>query len=67
VGYADQRSAGLQINGQFGALDFVTGLYYFEEEGENFQHRTVFQGPPADNPFALGDFRLGQEMDSTVI
>jgi len=67
VGYADQKSTELQINGQFGALDFVTGLYYFEEDGENFQHRTVFQGPPANNPFALGDFRLGQKMDSQAI
>ncbi len=68
VGWADQTSAELQINGQYGAFDFVTGLYYFEEEGENFQHRTVFQGPPdADHPFALGDFRLGQKMDSQAI
>jgi len=67
VGYADQKSAELQLNGQYGALDFVAGLYYFEEDGENFQHRTVFQGPPANNPFALGDFRLGQKMDSKAI
>jgi len=68
VGWADQTSAELQINGQYGAFDFVTGLYYFEEEGENFQHRTVFQGPPdGDHPFALGDFRLGQKMDSQAI
>ena len=68
VGWADQTSAELQINGQYGAFDFVTGLYFFEEKGENFQHRTVFQGPPdADHPFALGDFLLGQEMDSQAI
>jgi len=67
VGYADQKSTELQLNGQYGALDFVAGLYYFEEDGENFQHRTVFQGPPANNPFALGDFRLGQKMDSQAI
>ncbi len=68
VGWADQTSIELQINGQYGAFDFVTGLYFFEEEGENFQHRTVFQGPPdADHPFALGDFRLGQKMDSQAI
>jgi iron complex outermembrane receptor protein len=68
VGWADQTSIELQINGQYGAFDFVTGLYFFEEEGENFQHRTVFQGPPDDDhPFALGDFRLGQKMDSQAI
>jgi len=68
VGWADQTSAELQINGQYGAFDFVAGLYYFEEEGENYQHRTVFQGPPDDDhPFALGDFLLGQEMDSKAI
>ena len=68
VGWADQTSVELQINGQYGAFDFVTGLYFFEEEGENFQHRTVFQGPPDDDhPFALGDFRLGQKMDSQAI
>jgi len=68
VGYADQKSTELQLNGQYGALDFVAGLYYFEEDGENFQHRTVFQGPPGpDHPFALGDFRLGQKMDSQAI
>lgn len=67
TGWADQTSAELQINGQYGAFDFVTGLYYFEEEGENYQHRTVFQGPPNANPFALGDFLLGQEMDSKAI
>jgi iron complex outermembrane receptor protein len=67
VGWADQTSVELQVNGQYGAFDFVTGLYFFEEEGENFQHRTVFQGPPESNPFALGDFRLGQKMDSQAI
>ncbi len=68
AGYADQKSVELQFNGQYGAFDFVTGLYYFEEDGENYQHRTVFQGPPDDqHPFALGSFRLGQKMDSTAV
>jgi len=68
VGWADQTSIELQLNGQYGAFDFVSGLYIFDEEGENFQHRTVFQGPPdADHPFALGNFRLGQKMDSQAI
>ena len=67
VGFADQKSTEIQINGEYGALDFVAGLYFFDEKGENFQHRTVFQGPPASNPFALGDFLLSQKMDSKAI
>ncbi len=65
AGFADQESTELQLNGQFGPLDFVAGLYYFKENGENVQNPTVFQGPPGpDHPFALGDFRLGQKMNS---
>lgn len=68
VGSADQQSTELQFNGQYGALDFVAGLYYFKENGENFQHRTVFQGPPGPaHPFALGDFRLSQKMNSKAV
>lgn len=67
VGSADQKSAELQLNGQYGAFDFVTGLYYFKEKGENFQYRTVFGGPPEVNPGSLGDFRLSQKMKSKAI
>ncbi|MEO7975063.1 MAG: TonB-dependent receptor plug domain-containing protein, partial [Thermoanaerobaculia bacterium] len=42
TGFADQTSAELQLNGEYGKLDFVTGLYYFDEDGENDQRPTVF-------------------------
>ena len=60
VGTADQTSIELQVNGDYGAWDFVAGLYSFDEEGENFQDPTIFLGGP-------GDFRLGQEVDSQAI
>ena len=60
VGSADQTSVELQLNGEYGAWDFVTGAYFFEEEGVNFQNPTVFLG-------GLGDFRLGQEVESVAI
>ena len=44
VGFADQKSAELQLLGDFGSWDFVTGLYYFEEEGGNNQSLTFFEG-----------------------
>ena len=59
-GEADQQSAELQLSGDFGAFDYVAGLYWFEEEGENFQDPTVFNTD-------TGDFRLSQEMDSQAI
>ena len=59
-GEADQRSAELQLTGEFGAFDYVAGLYWFEEEGENSQDPTVFLGGP-------GDFLLTQEVDSQAI
>jgi iron complex outermembrane receptor protein len=36
-GNADQTSIELQLNGYLGQLDFVSGLYWFEEEGNNLQ------------------------------
>jgi len=59
-GEADQQSAELQLTGNFGAFDYVAGLYWFEEEGKNFQDPTIFLGGP-------GDFLLSQEMDSQAI
>jgi iron complex outermembrane receptor protein len=59
-GEADQKSAELQLTGDFGAFEYVAGLYWFEEEGENFQDPTIFLGGP-------GDFLLSQEMDSQAI
>ena len=60
TGTADQTSAELQLNGEFGKIDFVTGLYFFEEEGENDQRPTVFLG-------GLGTFNLAQKVDSKAI
>ena len=36
-GEADQTSVELQLNGYLGELDFVSGLYWFEETGKNRQ------------------------------
>ena len=60
VGFADQQSLELQISGESGALDFVAGFYYFEEEGENDQDPTIFLGGP-------GTFTLGQELESIAV
>ena len=46
VGDADQTSIELQLNGDYGAWDFVSGLYYFTEEGGNFQEDYFFLGGP---------------------
>ena len=59
-GEADQSSAELQLSGERGPFDFVAGLYWFEEEGENDQRPTVFLG-------GLGTFTLGQEVESRAI
>ncbi|MGE0030528.1 MAG: TonB-dependent receptor [Steroidobacteraceae bacterium] len=56
-GEADQTSVELQFTGQSGAWDYVAGLYYFEEDGNNVQDPTVFLG-------GAGAFLLAQEMDS---
>jgi iron complex outermembrane receptor protein len=44
TGFADQESAELQLFGDFGAWDFVTGLYSFEEDGENVQDPAIYAG-----------------------
>ena len=43
VGEADQQSVELQVTGTSGALDYVLGLFYYEEEGHNFQDDTAIQ------------------------
>jgi iron complex outermembrane receptor protein len=60
VGTADQTSTELQLNGEYGPWDFVTGIYYFEEGGANDQNPTVFLGGP-------GDFLLGQDVESFAV
>ena len=59
-GSADQQSAEFQLTGDFGAWDYVAGLYWFEEEGFNLQDPTIFLGGP-------GDFLLAQKVDSQAI
>ena len=60
IGAADQQSAELQLTGNYGAWDYVAGLYWFEEEGVNVQDPTIFLLDP-------GDFRLDQKVDSQAI
>jgi iron complex outermembrane recepter protein len=61
IGDADQTSVELQLNGDFGKLDFVSGIYYFTEEGTNFQNGYTF------NTFGPFDFYLTQEVTSTAV
>ncbi len=60
VGEADQTSVEFQLNGDYGDVDFVSGLYYFKEDGENVQEDYYFLG----GPFF---FLLEQEVTSTGI
>ncbi len=60
VGEADQQSYELQLDGQYGNWDFVTGLYRFEEDGVNDQRPTIFLSFP-------GTFNLAQDLTSTAI
>jgi iron complex outermembrane receptor protein len=61
VGDADQTSVEFQVNGDFGSWDFVSGLFYFEEEGRNFQNGYNFAG------FGAADFITEGEITSTAI
>ena len=60
TGEADQTSTELQLNGEYGDWDFVSGIYFFEEEGINIQNPYTFNGGP-------GDFLLAQEVESFAI
>ena len=42
IGDADQTSVEVQVNGDFGSWDFVSGAYYFTEDGSNNQDPTAF-------------------------
>ena len=61
VGEADQTSVEFQLNGDYGSWDFVSGLFYFEEDGFNFQNGYNFAG------FGAADFRTDGEITSTAI
>jgi iron complex outermembrane receptor protein len=54
TGEADQTSLELQLNGEYGNMNFVGGLYYFEEEGETDSGPWVFS--PFNTPGALDNF-----------
>ena len=63
LGSADQTSVEFQLNGYFGDFDFVSGLYYFNEEGDNLQN--VEQGAYFNGFPTLLD--LDQETTSQAI
>ena len=44
TGFADQKSAELQLFGDYDNWDFVAGLYFFEEKGGNDQNPNFFVG-----------------------
>jgi iron complex outermembrane receptor protein len=60
LGEADQTSLEFQVNGDMGAWDFVSGLYFYEEDGKNVQDPTVFLTFP-------GSFYLAQEVKSSAL
>lgn len=60
VGFADQTSVELQVNGDYGDWDFVAGIYRFEEDGQNVQNPYTFNGGP-------GDFLLAQDVESVAV
>ncbi|MEO1246548.1 MAG: TonB-dependent receptor [Pseudomonadota bacterium] len=60
-GDADQTSFEVQLNGTFDNWDFVSGFYYFEEDGGNFQFPTTFNGGTG------GLFVLDQEVTSIAV
>lgn len=45
TGEADQVSVEAQLNGEFDRFDFVTGVYYFREEGDTFSGPNTFIAP----------------------
>ena len=60
TGEADQASIEVQLSGDVGAADFVTGAYAFLEDGANVQDPTVFLGN-------RGRFELSQDLDSVAV
>jgi iron complex outermembrane receptor protein len=60
TGFADQKSAELQFNGNFENWDFVAGLFWFKEKGGNLQDPNWFAG-------GAGALELGQKTKSKAI
>ncbi len=61
TGQANQQAVEFQVNGDMGAWDFVSGVYYFEEDGDNFQQPTTFNGGTG------GIFVLEQQTKSVAV
>ena len=61
TGDADQTSLELQFNGAFEQFDFVSGLYYFTEEG------TTASGPWTFSPFNVPNGRLNDGTPVTEV
>ncbi|MGB5352140.1 MAG: TonB-dependent receptor [Woeseia sp.] len=61
VGDADQTSVEFQVNGDYGNWDFVSGLFYFKEDGGNFQNGYNFAA------FGPADFITTGKITSTAI
>lgn len=61
VGDADQTSVEFQLNGTYDSWDFVSGIYWFTEDGSNVQDGYIFNEA---GPF---DFFLTQEVTSMAI
>lgn len=59
-GEADQTSIEFQVNGTYDNWDFVSGLYYFTEQGSNNQDPTTFLTFP-------GSFFLEQDLTSVAL
>ncbi|RZQ54381.1 TonB-dependent receptor [Pseudoalteromonas phenolica] len=57
-GTADQTSVELQLTGYLGSVDFVTGVYWFNEEGSNRQSDTEAQ-------FNVGPTKLELDQETT--
>ncbi len=78
TGEADQQSAELQLFGEYGGVNFIGGLYYFEEEGFTDSGPWVFSPfnmPNAEDNFGnptccggdYGWFNLQQEATSFAV
>ena len=61
TGEADQISFEVQVNGDYGDWDFVSGVYWFQEEGKNTQVDYTFNGG------APSFFFLQQEVTSRAV
>ncbi|WP_350549603.1 TonB-dependent receptor [Pseudoalteromonas sp. 120-MNA-CIBAN-0494] len=61
-GGADQYSFEIQLNATFDNMDFVSGLYFFNEDGFTRSEDFVFS--PYNTPDSFGFFEINQETNS---